>query len=99
MSILDNITRNVSNISDEVICNDMLMGSKGAAAMYLSAILESATPELKSMYSGSLNQILEGHAATTAIAVNHDWYKPYEKPEQQLADAYKDSVSIIDYKR
>jgi spore coat protein CotF len=86
-------------MTDEAIMNDMIAGSKATASAYLKAALECATPELRAMYTASLNQILEGHAAATGLAVDHRWYKPYESPEQQLADAYKKSVSSIDYNK
>jgi spore coat protein CotF len=86
-------------MTDENIVADMIAGTKAAAGMYLKATLECATPELRAMYSASLNQVLEGNAAATGIAVDHRWVKPYESPEQQLADAYKRSVSSVEYRK
>lgn len=100
MSIIGAISGNTTNqMSDSTIANDMISSGKSAATMYLNATLESATPELKAIFSGSLNQIVAGHAAISALAVDRKWYKPYESPEQQLADVYKQSVSAIDYNK
>ena len=98
-SILNNILGNDKlDINNEVIAMDMLSGTKAAASAYLNAALESATPELKAMYSGVVNEMLMAHSALTDLAVNKKWYKPYDKPEQQLADVYKQSVSVCDKK-
>lgn len=86
-------------LTDESIIGDMIAGTKAAASMYLKATLECATPELRAMYTASLGQVLEGNAAATGIAVDHRWANPYESPEQQLADAYKKSVSSIEYRK
>lgn len=98
-SILNNILGNDNddkNLSNEVIAMDMLSGTKAAASAYLTAALESATPELKAMYSASVNEMLKAHSDLTNLAVDRKWYRPYDRPEQQLADVYKQSVSICD---
>ena len=99
MDILENLMGGSKALTDESIVNDLINGSKAAANAYLNASLECATPELGAMYTNSLSQVLQGHAAATALAVDHRWYKPYEAPEQQLADAYKKSVSVIEYNK
>ncbi|MDF2674098.1 MAG: hypothetical protein K0R09_2366 [Clostridiales bacterium] len=98
-SLINNILGNDKNalqMGNEVIVMDMLSGTKAAASAYLTAALESATPELKAMYSSSVNEMLKAHSELTNLAVEKKWYKPYDKPEQQLADVYKQSVSICD---
>lgn len=98
-SILNNILGNdkgAFDVGNEAIAIDMLSGTKAAAAAYLTAALESATPELKAMYSSSVNEMLKAHSELTDLAVDKKWYKPYDRPEQQLADAYKQSVNICD---
>ncbi|MCK8817137.1 spore coat protein [Natroniella sulfidigena] len=87
---------NGDNLKDQTVANDMIAGSKSAATAYLSAILESSTPELRSMYTDSLNQILAGHAALTDLAVNKDWYKPYDMPEQQLSEIFNQSQQLVE---
>lgn len=96
-SIINNILgndKNIADVSNEVIVMDMLSGTKAAASAYLAAALESATPELHAMYSSSVNEMLKAHSELTNLAVDKKWYKPYDKPEQQLAEIYKHSVSI-----
>jgi spore coat protein CotF len=93
-TLLGGILGNNSTMSDEVIANDMLAGTKSAAQAYLNATLESATPEVKKLYASTVSEMLTAHANLTDLAVKKRWYKPYEMPEQQLADAYKQSVSV-----
>lgn len=96
-SVLNTILGNDKfEVGNEVIAMDMLSGTKAAAAAYLTAALESATPELKAMYSSSVNEMLKAHSELTDLAVDKKWYRPYDRPEQQLADVYKHSVSICD---
>lgn len=98
-SMLNNILGNDKNafaVGNQTIAMDMLSGTKAAAGAYLNAALESATPELKALYSSSVNEMLKAHSELTDLAVNKKWYKPYDRPEQQLADAYKQSVTICD---
>src|SRR5690606_13850802 len=64
-------------MNDRVIANDALMGLKGGAVAYLGAILESATPEVRRMYSEYLTQLIMAHEAMTALAVKKGWYQPY----------------------
>lgn len=95
MAITDILTGGNMSLDDKVISDSILMAGKGASTMYLNAILESSTPELRSIYSQGLGEILNGHAAATAIAVNNGWYKPYDSPDQQLADTFKQTVSSV----
>lgn len=95
MSIINNIMGDNNAMKDETIINDVINGGKAAATLYLNAAMESSTPELKAIYTSGLNQILAGQSAASAMAVNKRWYKPYDYSEQQLADAYKKSVSAV----
>lgn len=72
-----------------------LVGAKSSATAYLSATLEAATSELRALYSASLNQIVGGHEALTALAVNKGWYKPYDMPQQQLVETVKQSEEVL----
>ena len=101
-SIIDTVMEKVTgttDLNDRTIANDMLAGSKGAAQAYLTATLESATPELRALYSTSLDQIVDGHASLTNLAINKNWYKPYDMPDHQLAEAVKQSENVLDINR
>jgi spore coat protein CotF len=96
LSIFDRIKNNNQiKLSDKVIVNDMLMGMKGMSAAYLGATLESATPEVRRLYSEYLTQCVLGHEALTGLAVKKGWYQPYQNPEEQVSIAYKDSNWVL----
>lgn len=94
-SILNTMVAKNTDLNNQTIANDMLQGAKGAAQAYLTATLESATPELRSLYSNSLEQVVAGHAALTNLSINRNWYKPYDMPDQQLSEAVKQSQNVV----
>ncbi|AGX44646.1 spore coat protein [Clostridium saccharobutylicum] len=85
-TILSNIVQNTTDISDEIIAGNMLASGKSAADAYLNATITSTTPELRALYSSSLNQVVGGHSALTELTVNKGWINPYNPPTQQLSD-------------
>ncbi|WP_251861843.1 spore coat protein [Clostridium sp. Marseille-Q2269] len=93
--IIENMIKNNINVNDEVISLNMLSAGKAAADAYLNATLTSSTPELRSIYSASLNQIVGGHSSLTELAVNEGWAKPYDSSKQQLSDTYNESRNVI----
>lgn len=94
-SILGNIVKSNTTISDEVIATNMISAAKGSANAYLNAALTSTTPELKAMYTSSLNQVISGHTALTELAVKKGWEQPYNPPTQQLSSAYNKADTVI----
>jgi spore coat protein CotF len=91
VSFLGHKAKEATDITDEVIANNMLASASAAANAYLNATIACATPELRAMYGSSLNQVLNNHAALTELAIKQGWEKPYDSPAQQLANAYKKS--------
>lgn len=94
-SLLNALTGAGKQTKDEMVANDMLLGSEAAAAAYLTAVLKTSTPELRTMYTASLTQILAGHGSMMNLAVNRDWYRPYDKPNQRLVESFKQSEMVI----
>ncbi|MBU3171736.1 spore coat protein [Clostridium estertheticum] len=97
-TLINNIVKGNTDINDEVIAGNMIGSATSAADAYLAATLTSSTPELRALYSTSLNGIIGGHSALTALAVNRGWATPYNKPSQQLADTCKKSETTVDNK-
>lgn len=95
VNLIGNLIKNNVNITDEVISTNMLSSGKAAADAYLNATLTSTTPELRSIYTASLSQIVGGHTALTELAVNQGWAKPYNSPMQQLTDTFNESKTVI----
>lgn len=98
MGMINNIVKNNTDINDEIIVGNMIGSAKSAADAYLNATMTCATPELKAIYSSSLNQIIGGHSALTELAVNRNWVSPYASPSQQLADTFNKSETTVNNK-
>lgn len=96
-SLLQNFMGNENDfkVNDQVIANDTLMGLKGAAMGYLGATLESATPEIRRMFSEYLTQVLLAHESMTALAVKKGWYKPYLAPDEQISETFRQSEWVL----
>lgn len=96
-SLFQNLMNNENDfkIDDQVIANDTLAGLKGAAVAYLGATLESATPEIRRMFSEYLTQCVMAHEGMTALAVKKGWYKPYLAPEEQITESYHQSEWVL----
>ena len=84
-----------SQQSDQVIANNGIAAAKAAAAAYLIATLECATPQLRRLYSEYLNQSVAGHEALAKLAIEKGWYVPYEAPEAQLQITYQQSAQVL----
>ncbi len=93
---MNSIAKNTTDLNDEIIAGNMIGSAKTAADAYLNATMTSATPELRAMYSSSLNQIIGGHSALTDLAVNRGWVSPYSEPAQQLAETFSKSQRTVD---
>lgn len=94
-TILSNIVQNTTDINDEVIAGNMLASAKSAADAYLNATLTSTTPELRAIYSSSLNQVVGGHSALTELTINKGWDNPYNPPAQQLSDVINKTETTV----
>lgn len=95
MSIFGETVQDNTDINDEVLANNMIASATAGANAYLNAATTCATPELRAMYTSSLNQILGGQAALTELAVKKGWEKPYDSPTQQLNDIYTKAQSTV----
>ncbi len=94
-TILSNIVQSTTDINDEVIAGNMLASAKGAADAYLNATITSTTPELRALYSSSLNQVVGGHSALTELTINKGWSKPYNSPTEQLSDIVNKAETTV----
>jgi spore coat protein CotF len=81
---------------DKYIALSMLAGGKASASAYLAATLESATPELRHLYSSFCTAITQSHEAMTALAIERGWYPAYGEPEHTLKEAVHDSLKLTD---
>ncbi|HHU62886.1 MAG TPA: spore coat protein [Clostridiales bacterium] len=96
MALFKNMMKeSMDGFNDRVIAMNMLSGAKGGAITYLMAALEASTPEVKRMYSEYITQYLMAHQNITELCIKYGWYKPYEQPDTQLAQAYSFSKEAV----
>lgn len=94
-SFLGNKAKESMNLSDEIIAKNMLAAAKGSANAYLIALMTSTTPEVRAVFSASLNQIISGHSALTELAVKREWVNPYIEPREQLSGIYGKTQAVM----
>ncbi|MFZ5989559.1 MAG: spore coat protein [Bacillota bacterium] len=96
-SIIENIFggNGVSKPTDETMVYSLMAGAAAAATAYLTATLDSTTPEVKRLLNDYTNQVILGHEALTTLAINKGWYLPYEAPIKQLQISLENSQEIM----
>ncbi len=95
MDLFGKTVQDNTDINDEVLANNMIASATAGANAYLNAATTCATPEIRAIYTASLNQILGGQAALTELAVKKEWEKPYSSPTQQLNDVFQKAQSTV----
>ncbi len=96
-NMVDSMKAIKKQIDDQTIANDMLLAAKAATSGYFMAALESSTPELRAMFRDAHNQTMDQYSALMELVINRDWLKPYQLPEQQLAESYRQSEKLVSY--
>jgi len=95
VSIIKDFFGEDSLTDDKYMANTMLTSAKATATAYLAATLESATPELRHLYSGFCTQVTQSHESLTGLAITKGWYNAYGDPTGQLKEAVNDSLKVI----
>jgi similar to spore coat protein len=95
MSAMRDFFGNDSLTDDKYVALSMLGSSKAAASGYLMATLESATPEVRHLFSSFCTQITQSHEALTNLVIDRGWYQAYGNPKSQLNEVVTDSQKII----
>ncbi|MGI6549878.1 MAG: spore coat protein [Syntrophomonadales bacterium] len=93
--VINTVLGSESQITDEMLANISLHGAKGTSAAYLAATLESATPEVRRMFSEFLTQSVMSHETLTNLAIKKGWYKPYQNPDEQVSLAYQQASMVF----
>ncbi len=94
MRMMKNLFGDDSLTDDKYIALGMLGSDKAAASAYLAATLESATPELRHLYSGFCTAITQSHETLTALAIERGWYSAYGEPKTTLKEVVHDSMKV-----
>ncbi|PKM83330.1 MAG: spore coat protein [Firmicutes bacterium HGW-Firmicutes-14] len=96
MGMMKNFFGDDSLTDDKYVALNMLGSGKASATAYLSATLESATPEIRHLYSNFCTQLTQSHEALTALAIERGWYSAYGEPKSSLEEVVHDSMKIIE---
>lgn len=80
---------------DDVIGLGLMTMAKSKAMAYTAALVETATPELRHIFSQHLSDALAEHERCTKLAVERGWYKAYDGPDALLQQAVKDAESVL----
>ncbi len=95
-NIIQNIIKNGTELSDEIIACNMLTAAEGACGAYLAATLASSTPELRTMFASSLTAAIASHSALMELCINRGWLKLYDTPLQQLEQEYDKAKIFVE---
>jgi similar to spore coat protein len=80
---------------DEVIAQGLLAGAKMKAMAYCTALLESATPEVRHLLQTHLQEALAGHERMVHLAVKRGWYKADASPEDLVQQAIQLAQPVL----
>jgi len=95
MGVMKDFFGNDSLTDDKYVALNMMGSAKASASGYLMATLESATPEVRHLFSGFCTQITQSHEAMTDLAIERGWYQAYGDPKSQLQETASDSTKVI----
>ncbi len=73
-------------LGEQDIASDMLKDSKFALISLGKAVTEATNPQLKLLIVSNLLTAIEQHHQLSDLAINKDWYKPFQTPQQQVKD-------------
>lgn len=79
---------------EQTIALGLMSSGKTMAAFYTAAVLESANPELRHLFTTHLNDALQGHERISRLAIERGWYPAQGDPEElvrQAADYARES--------
>jgi len=79
-----------------VIAESLLTASKVKATAYCTAILETASPDLRHILTTHLTDALAEHERCTQLAIQRGWYKAYASPEELVAQALHDAHNVLE---
>lgn len=80
---------------DQIIAEAALGAAKGKAMAYSAAVLETASPDLRHLFTTHLTDALAEHDRWTQMAINRDWYKAYASPEDLVRQALNHARPVL----
>ncbi|GAB3063416.1 spore coat protein [Salinicoccus sesuvii] len=79
---LDDILKDSSLNTDELIATEMLVSSKATVRAYAVALTETVNPEIRDMLKRQMTQALNQHARITDYMIANDMYHPFDLDKQ-----------------
>lgn len=80
---------------DSVIAMGAIGAAKLKAGFYLTALLESASPELRHLFQTHLQDTINEQHRWADLAIKKGWYKACGTPDDLLQDAYKKAQQAL----
>lgn len=80
---------------DECLACHLIKSSEQLAETYLAAVLQSTTPELSSLLSTHLTQVISENMALKEMAIRNKWLEIYHTDAFQLKIAYDKIKALI----
>lgn len=84
-----------NNLTDKDIASDMLKDSKFGITSVSMAAAEATNSELRKMLNGHLTATINEHHRLSDLAINKDWYKAFDTPQQQLKSDNNEINNLI----
>lgn len=73
--------------ADEVIAHGAVVSAKMKATLYLNAVLETSSPDLRHLLTTHLQDALAEHERASALAIKRGWYKADASPQELVQQA------------
>ncbi|WP_062047295.1 spore coat protein [Bacillus sp. JCM 19034] len=88
----------MSGMTDQVIATDFLIATKSAVRNLTFALTESATPEVREVLRGQLNDAIEAHERISQYMMAKGYYHPSDLEQQLKVDlkASKTALQLAD---
>ncbi|MDN5293063.1 MAG: hypothetical protein PWQ91_196 [Eubacteriales bacterium] len=74
------------NLTDQVICGDLLSSVKSSIKTCASAITEATSPEVRNVLRRQLEDAITFHEKVSEYMMEKGWYHPYDINEQIKLD-------------
>lgn len=93
METMNNVMGN--NLTDKDIASDMLKDSKFGITSISMAAAEATNSELRKMLNIHLTASINEHHRLSDMAINKNWYKAFDTPQQQLKSENNEINNIL----
>ena len=79
--------QNNMQMQERMICETILMETKGMADLYMHGTIESATPNVRTAMNDGLREVLMMQQTVYDHMARKGWYPPARAPQEQINQA------------